>query len=154
MCADRSIPMFIHWSEELAIGNVLIDTQHRMLMMLCRKLDIAIKTQQPEQTIQRIMLEVKKFAEFHFVSEQNLMHEIGYPEVQSHSQLHLSLLVELQVELSKIRHRTEFPEDLLYSLNEWLLNHITGEDAKIAEFMSSCPVRPIGDGLYGEYRLA
>jgi hemerythrin-like metal-binding protein len=146
--------MFIQWSDELAIGNVLIDTQHRMLMMLCRKLDIAIKTQQSEQTIQRIMLEVKKFAEFHFISEQNLMHEIGYPDVQAHSHLHLSLLVDLQVELSKIRHRTEFPEDFLYSLNQWLVNHIKGEDVRIAEFLRTCPVRPIGDRLYGEYRLA
>ena len=146
--------MFIQWSDELAIGNVLIDTQHRMLMMLCRKLDIAIKMQQSEQTIQRIMLEVKKFAEFHFVSEQNLMHEIGYPDVQDHSKLHLALLVELQVEFSKIRHHTEFPEDLLYYLHQWISDHIKGEDAKIAEYLRKCPARPIGDGLYGEYRLA
>ena len=118
--------MFIRWSDELLIGNMLIDTQHRMLIMLCRKLDIAIKTQQTEQTVQRIMLEIKKFAEFHFVSEQNLMHEIGYPDVAAHSKIHLDLLVELQHELSKIRHHTEFPEDLLYTLNEWLTSHIKG----------------------------
>lgn len=146
--------MYIRWSDELAIGNALIDTQHRMLMLLCRKLDIAIKTQQSSQAIQRVMLEVKKFAEFHFVSEQNLMHEIGYPQVHAHSQLHMNLLVELQMELSKIQHRTEFPEDLLYSLNQWLTSHIQEEDIKIADYLRNCPARPIGDTLYSEYRFA
>jgi hypothetical protein len=29
------------------MSNALIDTQHRMQMLLCRKLEIAIKTAQP-----------------------------------------------------------------------------------------------------------
>jgi hemerythrin-like metal-binding protein len=143
--------MFIRWSDKHALGNVLIDTQHRMLMMLCRKLDIAIKTQQSEQTLQRIMLEVKKFAEFHFVSEQNLMHEIGFSEVDAHSRLHTALLIDLQVELSKIRHRAEFPEDLLYSLKEWLVSHIEQEDSKIVAYVRDSASRPIGENLYNEY---
>lgn len=143
--------MYIRWSDKHALGNVLIDTQHRMLMMLCRKLDIAIKTQQTPQTIQRVILEVKKFAEFHFVSEQNLMHEIGYPEVEAHSKIHTALLVDLQMELQKINHRTEFPEDLLYSLNQWVISHIEEEDLKIAAFARESPARPIGEDLYREF---
>jgi hemerythrin-like metal-binding protein len=143
--------MYIQWKEELALGNALIDTQHRMLMLLCRKLDIAIKTGQPVQTIQRVMLEVKKFTEFHFVSEQNLMHEIAYPDVDAHSKLHTELLIELQIHLSKISHRAEFPEDVLYSLNEWLGQHIVEEDMKIAHYVETSANRPIGEHLYEQF---
>jgi hemerythrin-like metal-binding protein len=143
--------MFIQWKEELALGNALIDTQHRMLMLLCRKLDIAIKTGQSSQTVQRVMLEVKKFTEFHFVSEQNLMHEIGYPEVDAHSKLHTDLLIELQVHLSKISHKAEFPEDVLYALNEWLGQHIVEEDMKLAKYVKAATDRPIGEHLYEQF---
>jgi hemerythrin len=79
------------------------------------------------------------------------MHEIGYPEVDAHSKLHTALLVELQMELQKIQHHAEFPEDLLYTLNHWLLDHFESEDAKIATFMRSNAARPIGDSLYREF---
>lgn len=85
--------MYIHWEKELELGNDLIDTQHRILVLLCRKLDIAIKTQQSEQTVRWIMQELKKFTEFHFVSEENLMYEIGYPGVSDHALIHTELLM-------------------------------------------------------------
>lgn len=143
--------MFVQWKPELELGNSLIDTQHRMLMLLCRKLDIAIKTNQSEQTIQRVMLELKKFTEFHFISEQNLMREIGYPDVVAHTQIHTTLLIDLQVELSRVRHRAEFPEDLLYIVYNWFNNHVVNEDLKIAEFFRHSPDRPIGEGLYAQF---
>ena len=128
-----------------------LDTQHRMLMLLCRKLDIAIKTGQSVQTVQRVMLEVKKFTEFHFVSEQNLMHEINYPLVDEHSKIHTELLIALQVHLSKISHKAEFPEDVLYELNEWLGEHIVQDDLKIVEYLKSSASRPIGEHLYEQF---
>ena len=73
--------MYIHWEKELELGNELIDTQHRIMVLLCRKLDIAIKTGRSEQTVRWVMLELRKFTEFHFLSEENLMHEIGYLRV-------------------------------------------------------------------------
>ena len=87
--------MYIHWEKELELGNDLIDTQHRILVLLCRKLDIAIKSNESEQTLRWVMLELRKFTEFHFISEENLMHEIGYPGVDEHSLIHSDLLAQL-----------------------------------------------------------
>ena len=133
------------------MSNALIDTQHRMQMLLCRKLEIAIKTAQPEQTIQRVILELKKFAEFHFISEQNLMHEIGYPQVAEHAQIHNTLLIELQVELSKIRLHNQYQEDLMSRVYAWFNDHVVEDDLKVAEFVKTSPQRPIGEELYQEF---
>lgn len=146
--------MYIHWEKELELGNDLIDTQHRMLILLCRKLDIAIKTRETEQTVLRVMLELKKFTEFHFVSEENLMHEIGYPHVADHALIHSDLLRQLDMALSKIGHRKELPEDLLFFLNKWLGYHVIHEDLKIAEYVKNGKRRPIGENLYAEYLLS
>lgn len=122
-------------------------------MLLCRKLDIAIKTRQPEQTLRWIIVELKKFTEFHFVSEENLMHEIGYPGVGEHALIHTDLLVQLDMMLAKISHHREFPEDLLYFLNKWLVQHLAQEDMKIVDYLRLSVQRPIGEELYGQYLL-
>jgi len=131
----------------------MIDLQHRILVLLCRKLDIAIKTRQPEQTIRWIIVELKKFTEFHFISEENLMHEIGYPGVGEHALIHTELLVQLEMMLAKISHHREFPEDLLYFLNKWLVQHLAQEDLKIVQHLRLAVQRPIGEELYEQYLL-
>lgn len=146
--------MYIHWEKALELNNDLIDTQHRILVLLCRKLDMAIKTKQSEQTIRWVMLELKKFTEFHFVSEENLMHEIGYPAVDDHALIHADLLMQLDMMLAKIAHHKEFPEDLLYFLNKWLAQHVVQDDLKIAEFAKFAEKRPLGEALYKEYLLS
>ena len=143
--------MYIHWEKELELGNELIDTQHRIMVLLCRKLDIAIKTGRSEQTVRWVMLELRKFTEFHFLSEENLMHEIGYLRVSDHALIHSELLMQLDMMLAKISHHREFPEDLLHFLNKWLVKHVVEEDLKIAEFAEFADKRPIGEGLYKQY---
>lgn len=146
--------MYIRWEPQLELNNDLIDTQHRILMMLCRKLDVAIKTKETEPTILRVILELRKFAEFHFVSEENLMSEIGYPGLQQHAAIHTELLAKLDVALTKINQHKEFPDDLLYFLNQWVIGHVTHEDVTIANFARKSGKRPIGEDLYKEYLLA
>jgi hemerythrin-like metal-binding protein len=146
--------MYIHWEKELELGNDLIDTQHRMLILLCRKLDIAIKTRESEQTIMRVMRELKKFTEFHFFSEENLMREIGYPDLDAHAVNHTDLLMQLESALVKINHHKEFPEDVLFFFNKWLTHHVALEDIKIAKYLKSGLKRPIGEDLYKEFLLS
>lgn len=134
----------------MELGNDLIDTQHRILVLLCRKLDIAIKTKRSEQTIRWVTHELRKFTEFHFVSEENLMHEIGYPNVDDHALIHSELLMQLEMMLAKISHHKEFPEDLLHFLNKWLMHHVINEDMKIAQFAAESEKRAIGEDLYEE----
>jgi hemerythrin len=122
-----------------------------MLVLMCRKLDIAIKTRQSDQSIRWVMLELKKFAEFHFISEENLMHEIGYPEVDEHALIHTELLQQFELMMAKISHHKEFPEDLLHFLNKWLVQHIVQDDLKIAELARHSSKRPLGEDLYEQF---
>lgn len=146
--------MYIHWEKELELDNPMIDTQHRILILLCRKLDIAIKTRETEKTILSVMQELKRFTEFHFVSEENLMREIGYPRVDEHALIHTDLLRQLDMALSSKGRRKETPDDLLFFLNKWLANHVIHEDMKIAEYVKNGKRRPIGENLYAEYLLS
>lgn len=143
--------MYIQWKKSLELNNELIDTQHRIEVFLCRKLDFAIKSRQPDQIVRWQMRELRLFTEFHFISEENFMNEIGYPGAREHAMIHTDLLMQLDMMLAKIAHHREFPEDLLYFLNKWLAQHIVKEDLKIVAYHKGTERTPIGEHLYREY---
>ncbi len=143
--------MFIHWDKKFETGNALIDAEHKILVMLFKKLDIAIKTKLPIETISRIVVEVKKFVEFHFISEENLMIETHYAGLRNHMDIHSNLLSELNLMISRISHHKEFPDDLLAFLNDWLVIHIGEEDQRAAEHIKLSIARPVGESIYPDY---
>lgn len=129
----------------------MIDTQHRMLMLLLKKLDLAITSRMGEKVIMGVLLEVKKFTEFHFLSEENLMTELHYPGLANHERIHSELLGVLNVFISKINRKQETPEDILPQIVSWVANHVVSEDLKIAEYVKGSSYRPIAEDSYGLY---
>lgn len=145
--------MYIQWNKKYETGQPLIDAEHRLLVMLFRKLDVGIKTRQPDAVIARIVLEVRKFVEFHFVSEENLMRETGYPQTDSHRTIHAELLLVLSAMTGKLASHREYPEDLLDFLSTWLVEHIAGHDQQVAQHIRASRDRPIAELVYAEYLL-
>lgn len=143
--------MLISWDDNLELGNVLIDTQHRMLVLLLRKLDIALKQKLPHKAIIGITLEIKKFTQFHFLSEENLMHELKYPDVENHENIHSGLLFHLDVIIAKVNRKQEFPDELLDMLLKWVTSHVVHEDMKIVSYIKESRFRPIAEEEYGLY---
>lgn len=143
--------MYIHWDKKYETGQPLIDAEHRLLVMLFRKLDVAIKTQLSDKTLTRIILEVRKFVEFHFVSEENLMHESNYPDTTAHRAVHTELLMKLNSMTAQLASHREYPDDLLSFLNDWLIDHIARHDQEIAEYVRKSENRPVAELIYKEY---
>ncbi|GAB5606121.1 bacteriohemerythrin [Sideroxyarcus sp. TK5] len=143
--------MQIAWKKELEIGNEMIDTQHRMLVLLLKKLDLAITSRMGEKVVMGVLLEVKKFTEFHFLSEENLMAELRYPGLADHERIHSELLGQLNVFIAKINRKQETPEDILPQIVTWVANHVVSEDLKIAEYVKSSSYRPIAEDCYALY---
>lgn len=143
--------MYIHWDKSLETGQPLLDAEHRILVMLFRKLDIAIKTKQSESTLNRIVSEVRKFTDFHFLSEENVMYEIGYPDFDAHCKLHADLIKELNEKISRVVSHKEFPEDLLYFLNQWLIVHIAEHDQQLVKYINTSDKRPVAEEIYFDY---
>ena len=143
--------MYIHWKKTYETGHPLIDAEHRILVMLFRKLDVAIKTREPEATISRIVLEVKRYVQFHFTSEENLMYETNYPGIEAHITVHTHLMVKLNNMISKLTSRQEFPDDVLDFLSDWLTKHISHHDKELAVYVDSAADRPVAELIYPEY---
>lgn len=145
--------MFIHWTASLETGQTLIDAEHRLLVFLFRKLDVAVKTGESHAAVTHVIGEVKRFVEFHFASEENLMRETNYPQLLAHQALHADLLTELGALATKVIAHREFPEDLLFFLNNWLVEHIANHDQHVALYIRDAVARPIAELIYDEYMI-
>lgn len=143
--------MYLVWNKSLETGNELIDTQHRLLVMLCMKLDLAIGAKKTGEELARIVLEVERFAEFHFVSEENLMREVGYPDLENHQVMHAKLLSELREMTQLLTQHKASAQELLVFVERWLINHIAREDTRIGKHAAKSAHRPIGEELYQQY---
>jgi hemerythrin-like metal-binding protein len=146
--------MFIHWNPSLETGQTLVDTEHRILVFLFRKLDVAVKTGEPHTAVTDVIGELNRYVEFHFASEENLMRETHYPHLATHQVQHADLLAELGVYSSKVIGLREFPEDLVYFLNNWLIEHIATHDRHVARYVRDAATRPIAEYAYNEYMIA
>jgi hemerythrin len=144
-------PAGLVWSQEMAVGNELIDTQHRMLVLLLRKLELAFQNKLEHKIIVGLCLEIKKFTDFHFLSEENVMREIGYPGFDRHAQNHSHLLFELDVWVKKVNQGSESPSALLRAVSIWMLGHVANDDIRIAEYIKAAGSRALAEQEYGLY---
>jgi hemerythrin len=143
--------MYISWQKRYETGHPLIDAQHKLLVFLFKRLDAAIKTSQPAARLSRIVLETRRFVEFHFISEENLMEETGFHGLDAHRQMHAELLLEMNTMIAKVTAQREYPEDLLYFLNKWLIDHIGVHDQGAAFHAMRSSERPVAEVFYLEY---
>jgi hemerythrin len=124
------------WRSNYELGNDHIDGEHRIILGLIKKLAEDIGSNRHRDRVLRTFAEVVKYAEFHFLSEENLMLDVGYPDYAAHHALHEELLGELR------RHRQDYEQDridllaVVQFLLEWFVRHTVSEDVKIGAFMA------------------
>lgn len=128
--------MYINWNNNFKIGVDVIDLEHQILFMLIKKLDYATKQKAPTELLVRILIELKEYAKFHFISEENLMLEIGFPNFASHEEVHSNLLSQLEVLGGRINHGLADSEEVLSFVWNWLQGHVLYQDIEIGKFIS------------------
>jgi hemerythrin len=121
----------INWSSSYNIGIERIDFEHRIFLELVNSLKKALDNSYTKIQLHRILLEIEKYAEFHFISEENFMMRIEYPDFKQHQILHFELLE--QFNLAKY-DKLGF-ENFYEFIKEWFINHTVAEDIKIRKFI-------------------
>ena len=71
-----------------------IDVQHRELVNKLNRLNDAVENNESREEIYRIIDEVITFTRLHFATEERLMLESGYPEIEAHKEKHRQLIQE------------------------------------------------------------
>ncbi len=69
-----------------------IDQQHQELVNMLNRLNDAVKNSESREDIYRIIDEVSSYASFHFSTEERLMVQYGYREIDAHKDHHKQLI--------------------------------------------------------------
>ncbi|MGE4354014.1 MAG: bacteriohemerythrin [Oscillospiraceae bacterium] len=132
------------WKESYKVGVQLIDRQHKELFQ--RVSDFLLTLRSPVPWDDKV-LKVNSTLEFmkdyvvtHFRDEEKLQKEVGYPRLETHRQIHRDMVhyisdVASQYETAGCDER--MVQQFAGKLLAWLINHVTAEDQRIANFIKS-----------------
>ena len=125
--------MNIAWDNKYEIGIDRIDFEHRIFLGLIKDLSDAVEGGQPRTKLSRIIDEIRLYAAFHFLSEENIMIDIDYPDLQPHREEHARLLSLLDDKLHTFAaEETSDGSEIVEFVFQWFALHTTQVDKQIA----------------------
>jgi len=123
------------WLKKFDIGVAAIDSEHHNLLACINKLILA--QGMDESMLDRLSDEVVSYAEFHILSEENLMALTGYPGLDKHHQAHQKLLKELKVFHQKFAANKEHLKEFVTFLAKWLIEHSQSVDREFGDYLDN-----------------
>lgn len=136
--------MVIEWNDNLCIGYLEIDVQHRLLFDKFNSFLAAYEANGSSEEALRLFWFLEAYALTHFRDEEKLMLQIGFPDYISHCAKHQAFMG--QVEALKERIRVDgLTKDLVSTMTtfitSWLVEHISTADRAISTFAGNSPFR-------------
>jgi len=122
--------MELYWVSEFEIGNEYVDLQHRYFLDLINRIGKNFRETDDDDYKRKLIIELHKYADFHFVSEENIAISCGLPGVKSHHQLHLELLEDLNQYAENLDNGLKTIDEFLEFITDWFLVHTQHEDRK------------------------
>ncbi|EXJ16705.1 bacteriohemerythrin [Imhoffiella purpurea] len=122
----------IQWDDKFSVGHARIDHEHQVFLDLIRNVSLADDQKAPRERILRLLTEIRKYADFHFYSEENIMIDHAYPDYEAHKREHAMLVSSLDNRIHQ--YRLEEDDDLgsmVEFLFQWFALHTTGSDKKL-----------------------
>jgi hemerythrin len=119
------------WKSQYDVGLQLIDVEHKNLIACINKLIIAQNLDQ--HIVLKLADEVIAYAEFHFLSEENIMYLTQYPELASHAEIHKKLIEQLREHRKDLSKSVHCLQDFVTFLVRWFIEHTQTVDPDVAK---------------------
>lgn len=124
------------WSQKLSVGVDQIDDHHRALIRLLVECRDAAGSARGRDEVRDILAALVSYSKYHFLAEERLMVEIGYPLLQAQRDAHREFSGRLEDIVSAFSSDPgSFRRELFVFLKEWFIGHIVGQDALIGSFL-------------------
>lgn len=125
----------MEWKAGYDIGIDAIDKQHRQLVEMISRLEVAFSTNAENKEMGNTLKFLVDYVNQHFSEEEAFMLNAGFPGYEQHKALHKDLIKEVTTVLLRIKKGESInSKELIAFLTDWLMNHILDEDKKIGEF--------------------
>lgn len=127
----------IPWEEKYLVGHERIDNEHKVFVDLVNNMIRAEELGFPKEKTRRLFSELKKYADFHFLSEENIMLDIDCPEYEEHQDEHRQLIARLEDHCHNYRAGKITMRNITEFLFEWFALHTTQVDKKLVDCLQA-----------------
>ena len=132
--------MNIEWNDNLSVGVVEIDNQHRELIKRKRYLDEAIAHGRGAEELDKLCRFLESYIVTHFELEEFYMNQYTYPGFREHHGIHVDFIERFFTFKSKIEMQgttDAIVRQVGNFIGDWLSQHILHEDQKLGAFLKS-----------------
>ena len=99
-----------------------MEQQHAQLVSVFNKLNDAVKNNESRQTIYKIIDDIISLTKLHFTSEEEMMTQAGFPEIEQHKRMHKELIDEALHLKGKFDYVDD--EQFMDWLNHWPFSRV------------------------------
>ena len=122
------------WTDDMKIGDALIDTQHKELINMINELLVACYYGQPPSELHEMLIEIANDSVQHFADEEELMQTVGYPGYLEHKKIHddfLAVVIEALEMVDTQGPSADLISEITTTVGNWVINHILRADVQI-----------------------
>jgi hemerythrin-like metal-binding protein len=118
------------WTEAMAVGDAVLDSDHRIIINLLNQLHDAMETGQSRDVLGSVVKVLAEYTEHHFAREEAVMTAAGYPESDRHCREHKALADKVRDIHDRYLagERTALDDSVVRLLRKWLTDHIQVTD--------------------------
>ena len=137
---EVTFTMTFVWTDDLATGNPLIDSEHKELIRIIGQLLEACRSGKGREEMLRTIRFLEEYTIKHFTDEEALQRKSNYPDLTNHLNYHKQFRTTVQ-NLSRRIQAEGASVQLLAEINmnvaTWFTSHIRMQDTKVAAHLRS-----------------
>ncbi len=133
-------PMDITWRDNLSVGVIEIDNQHKELIKRKHFLDEAIAHGRGAEELEKLCRFLEVYIVVHFELEEFYMRQHDYPGFRSHHGIHVDFVERFFAFKERIEKQGTTDENVRLVgdfIADWLSSHILTEDQEFGSFLKS-----------------
>ena len=111
--------MILEWGPRYEVGNDAVDFQHRYFIDLIKRIERDLVNSADEEYKYRLIDELRKYAEFHFTSEENVALSLSLTGISNHHELHQELIAQFEQKSSRLKTGEMTYKEFIQFLIEW-----------------------------------
>ena len=136
--------MAYKWDSSLETGYEKVDNQHRQLVAALNNLIEASANGKGDNAVLETLDFLTGYAIKHFADEEKLQIDYEYPDYLNHRQIHnefKGVVKELTQRVINEGPTVEIINLVCSTIGSWLLNHIRGDDFRMAAFVKAAATK-------------
>jgi hemerythrin len=127
---------FITWNDALSVHIAEIDAQHKCLIDLINQLHDSMKAGKGNAVIGSVLLDLIKYTQFHFATEEKYFQKYAYPEYFLHKKQHDDLTRKTnELNAAYAQGKLTISLETMSFLKNWVSTHILESDQKYSPFL-------------------